>query len=214
LWTALLINVVTILISRSATSLLALAAGTAVMVMLAWVRMRLVGVITAAVLALILLVPWQFDVFGLVGRSADLTGRVPIWQTIIAATGAVRLSGLGMGVSPDLEPYLGAVIPHAHNGYIQVVVELGILGLVFFGILLVSTIRGVARRGGSTAVGALVFFLTANVANNYLIAPTLLALLFGWLMGMAIRPHGGPPATAPMRSHRPYRSRRTHPDAH
>lgn len=88
-----------------------------------------------------------------------------------------------MGISPDLEPFFGAAVPHSHNGYLQVVVEMGLLGGVLFGVFLVVLGRDVVMRSGITSLGMLVFFLVANLANDYSLAPTTLALVLAYLAG-------------------------------
>lgn len=186
LWLALIVDLAVVIVSRSATSLLAMLAAVAVMTMIRWSWSRIIGVVGVVWLSVVLLFP-QLGVanrlFGLVGRTSDLTGRLPIWAAAIAQTKSVRLSGLGMGISPDLEPFFGAAVPHSHNGYLQVVVEMGLLGGVLFGVFLVVLGRDVVMRSGITSLGMLVFFLVANLANDYSLAPTTLALVLAYLAG-------------------------------
>lgn len=188
LWGSITINVVAVLVSQSATSLVAMLTGVAVMAMIRWRKVRLVGALGMAALAAALLVEPRIGllswVFEILGRSADLTGRLPIWHAVLERTESARLSGLGMGNSPDLQPFLGAVIPHSHNGYLQIVVELGVVGAILFGAFLVRLGRDVATQSGLLPVGVMTFLLVANIANNYSLSPTVLALMIGWLASL------------------------------
>ena len=79
-------------------------------------------------------------VTGLLGKDAALTGRLPLW--IVSAVMAVRRPWLGYGFSafwlPD-EGYiqriwqlLGWMPPQAHNGVLELWLELGLVGTVLF----------------------------------------------------------------------------------
>jgi exopolysaccharide production protein ExoQ len=87
-------------------------------------------------------------IFGLLGKSSDLTGRADIWQTVIGL--AQQRPAFGWGwVSfwmPWAEPFKGLVIRNgvvqvqAHDTWLDLWLQLGIVGVVVFGALVLSTL--------------------------------------------------------------------------
>ncbi|MET1051313.1 MAG: O-antigen ligase family protein [Mycetocola sp.] len=89
------------------------------------------------------------DVFlALFGKSSDITGRIGIWNTVIEL--ASQRPWLGWGYSspwiPWVEPFddliirRGVVQLHAHNAWLDVWFQLGVLGLIVFTAVVVSTL--------------------------------------------------------------------------
>lgn len=92
------------------------------------------------------------DLFGLVGRDATMSGRLEIWDAVIPKIMEHPWLGygygsfwLGMGgqASADLWSILGWPVPHSHNGFLDLVEELGFVGL---GVFLAGFVLS-ARRG-------------------------------------------------------------------
>jgi len=87
-------------------------------------------------------------IFELLGKSSDLTGRADIWQTVIEL--AQQRPGFGWGwISvwmPWAEPFKGLVIRNgivqlqAHDTWLDLWLQLGIVGVVVFGALVASTL--------------------------------------------------------------------------
>jgi len=85
-----------------------------------------------------------------VDKDVTLTGRVPLWESLVPVIGERLWLGHGYAAafggwfSPIHEAWLqGTWKPNdAHNAYIQIWLELGIIGLVLF---LVTYFRGVGR---------------------------------------------------------------------
>jgi O-antigen ligase len=80
-------------------------------------------------------------VFALLGKSADLTQRLPLWQGAWDAVKERPWLGYGYEVFFDgqkglawsfISPYLLWEAPHAHNGAIQLLLALGFTGLLLF----------------------------------------------------------------------------------
>jgi len=100
----------------------------------------------AAVTALSLV--FQSQLLQLVGKSDNLTGRSGIWDTVIAL--AQQRPAFGWGwVSfwpPWVEPFNNLIIRngvmqlHAHNAWLDVWLQLGIVGLIVFGALVITTL--------------------------------------------------------------------------
>jgi exopolysaccharide production protein ExoQ len=98
----------------------------------------------------------------LLGKSEDLTGRLDIWAAVAGLVGERPVLGWGW-ISywvPGVEPYAGLAIRRgveylqAHNAYLDVTVQLGVVGLLVFTGLLVSTCVAVARHGVPVEPGA------------------------------------------------------------
>lgn len=83
----------------------------------------------------------------LMGDDATFTGRTAIWDFALAEIAKQPLTGYGFrsfwGIG-DQSPALHAppgfvqVTPHAHNGYIDLMLELGYIGLALFGLVTAS----------------------------------------------------------------------------
>jgi exopolysaccharide production protein ExoQ len=107
------------------------------------VYLGLLGALAIAVTAVAL---FSDQLLGLFGKSDDLTGRLTIWQTV-AETAAER-PWFGWGYSspwvPWVEPFHDLVVRrgvlqlHAHNAWLDVWLQLGIVGLVLFAALILS----------------------------------------------------------------------------
>jgi exopolysaccharide production protein ExoQ len=110
-------------------------------------------------------------ILGALGKSEDLTGRVDIWNAVIGL--AVERPVFGWGWvsywAPWVDPFDSLVFKsgvrqlHAHNAWLDVWLQLGIVGLVVFGALvasttvrtwLIATDRPVGPRGASGAFTA------------------------------------------------------------
>lgn len=113
-----------------------------------------VGVaVAASILAVVLL---RAPLLAALGKSDDLTGRLGIWETVIGL--AQQRPALGWGWLsywvPWIEPFENLVFRngvrqlHAHNAWIDVWFQLGVVGLVVFGALVLSTLV----RAGSLAL--------------------------------------------------------------
>lgn len=105
------------------------------------------GIIAVVAVAFSAVLVFQRSLLGLLGKSPDLTGRFGIWEDVIAF--AQQRPGQGWGwVSywmPWAPPFdnltfrYGVRQLQAHNVWIDVWFQLGIIGLVLFAALVVST---------------------------------------------------------------------------
>jgi exopolysaccharide production protein ExoQ len=85
-------------------------------------------------------------VIGLLGRSATLTGRTEIWSFVISFIPQRPILGYGysgfwQGAAPEsfvINRYFGGPVQYSHNGYLEVLLTLGLVGLlltlIFLGI--------------------------------------------------------------------------------
>ncbi|EPX85734.1 O-antigen polymerase [Salipiger mucosus DSM 16094] len=89
----------------------------------------------------------------MLGKDATLTGRVPLWALVDPEIAARPLLGYGYGVfwseaSPEAWMIWEKILwqaPHAHNGYRDLLLGVGIPGLVLFVVLTVRALRQGAR---------------------------------------------------------------------
>jgi len=107
-----------------------------------------VGATAAAAGVSTLLVLFQDALLALVGRSDDLTGRLDIWSAVIEIAQQRPWFGWGWVSywAPWVEPFddlvviRGVTYLQAHNAWLDVWFQLGILGLILVGILVLTTV--------------------------------------------------------------------------
>ena len=104
-------------------------------------------VVALGVGAAILVSRFSSTILGLLGKSDDLTGRLDIWSAVIALAQQRPVAGWGW-VSwwvPWVAPFdtlafeAGVRQLHAHNAWIDIFLQLGVIGLLVFGALILST---------------------------------------------------------------------------
>ncbi|HEY9497474.1 MAG TPA: O-antigen ligase family protein [Terrimesophilobacter sp.] len=156
-WFWMLVAVVCIATTRSATIYLGLVAVAFVLAAVLLVRRArtprsragvywgVIGVIAVGVSAMLV---FGQQLLALVGKSPDLTGRIGIWDTVIGMAQQRPVFGWGW-VSywvPWVDPFdhlvfhAGVLQLHAHNAWLDVWMQLGILGLVVFGSLVLAAL--------------------------------------------------------------------------
>jgi exopolysaccharide production protein ExoQ len=151
------IAVVNLAFSRSATNIIGLAAVIVVVIAVLLVRrattpraaaatyLGLIAVAAVGVGSALLL---RSELLGLLGKSPDLTNRTEIWTAVSALAQERPVVGWGWVSywAPWVEPFdnlasnNGIRQLHAHNAWIDVWFQLGVVGLVVFGALVVSTL--------------------------------------------------------------------------
>jgi exopolysaccharide production protein ExoQ len=102
----------------------------------------------AAAAVVIGVVAFSATLLGLLGKSDDLTGRFDIWNRVIDLAGQRTVAGWGWVSywAPWVEPFDGLAVRkgvqylQAHNAWLDVWLQLGILGLIVFGALTLSTL--------------------------------------------------------------------------
>jgi exopolysaccharide production protein ExoQ len=210
-----------LLASQSATSIIATAVTLCLMTGLGAVLMfaprtrkafLLFGVLLGLGVALVGLYAGGLDLLlGAFGKDATLTGRTYLWSQGMAAAGQAPLFGVGYQAYwvqgfPEAERlwaefYIEARAGfHFHNTYIEVLVELGVAGLVLLGLVLIRVPAGHLARllndrtdsaayvGLGIAVMLLVrSFFEVDVIHPYALGSFLLTYTAGLL---ASRRHG------------------------
>lgn len=152
----LVVSGVVMLLTRSATVILV---GVVVLVALGFVvwarrvgpdRRRRVYWAAAGVLAasVALLVVFWGALLNLFGKSEDLTGRLDIWSSVIGLASERPWFGWGwIGYwQPWVEPYQGLAVRNgveylqAHNAWLDVWMQLGIVGLIAFASIVIGAL--------------------------------------------------------------------------
>ena len=90
---------------------------------------------------------YRAEVFEFFGKSPDMTGRSGIWKLVLGLIGQRPVAGWGWTGHwmPGVEPFEGLVVignvPYyqAHNGYLDVAMQLGFIGAGLFAIMLLIT---------------------------------------------------------------------------
>ncbi len=126
----------------------------------------------------------------LVGRSEDLTGRGPLWDQLERAIAEHPLLGYGFqsfwqpesGWRDRIAASVGWLVPTAHNGWIDIWLSLGLLGLVPVTILVLrnlwrSSITAVeGRLPGAGLIFALnTYFLVVSFSESNLVTPGMVS---------------------------------------
>jgi exopolysaccharide production protein ExoQ len=206
LWNVLLLIslMACFVLSRSATPIVATGAA-ALSLLFVTLLQRSEGIIQSIVPWLVCAIPIVIVVAGsdlptivapLLGRDTSLSGRTTIWDFVIPMIAKRPWLGYGYGIF-----WLGESSPaavfwywskqfelHAHDGYLQLLLDVGAVGLALFAIslvmLLVRTIH-LSRSGMAPlalwVTAFLAYFLVSNITDTELWqANSLLTTLYVW----------------------------------
>jgi O-antigen ligase len=94
-----------------------------------------------------------------VGRDPDLTGRTNIWSVVLAS-GTNPLIGSGyesfwLGERLQWVWKRAGAVTEAHNGFLEVYLSLGLIGLVLYSLFLIASYRFIVRNVNASSVGSL-----------------------------------------------------------
>ena len=154
--TWLVISVLTFALTRSSTVFVAAVFTAVVLGFALWTRRvgperRRPVYLTAAALVVVVVVAvalFASRIPALLGKSEDLTGRLTIWNSVIHLAQERPAFGWGWVSywAPWVEPFKnlaergGVVYLQAHNAWLDIWLQLGIVGVVIFALLIVSTL--------------------------------------------------------------------------
>jgi len=180
--------------SAQAVVLAILCAGTAVLAV--FLRQRTPA---ERAMALLFLIPFSFVVYVVseylsaqllltLGKDPTLSARTEIWEVVLKGLEGHLLLGGGYGtgwalVDDPVLQYFGREMGHAHNGFLQLTIDIGIAGMLLFTAVFIYT--GVLAftqfmRGRHTEFACFwltyqVFFLVGNMANSFVLEYNSLA---------------------------------------
>lgn len=132
--------------------------------------------------------------FQAVGRDPTLTGRTDFWSQLITK---ILDHPFGYGINGFWQPWRGFnnpaksifnpngyTPPHAHNGYLEIGLQLGLLGIVLFAISVMSNFINLTKLWLSKANTEFIFsflflgyILLINISHN-----TILDTSYVWIM--------------------------------
>lgn len=190
LWAGFALNLVLVLASTSKTALLLLLMVFILLPLykaLRWKSTISIPLVVAIVvisgsLVTLVLSNWELSL-NAIGRDATLSGRVGLWEGAIEKIIARPWVGYGYqafwredGGAFDIWLSEGYKPPHAHNGFINVPLDLGLIGLsIFLAILAINYVRSIIfLRSDKTVVGLwpiyyITFFFMYNHSENTII---------------------------------------------
>jgi len=198
-----------LLLSRGKTSLLALLVGVAVVGTL-WLFRR--GPITAVVTAFFAGTAAIWGGFiaafnpGIVltalGKDPTLTGRTDIWAAVLRQSAASPMLGFGFGAFWEKESIPAQfirkqtkwLVPTAHNGWLDLLVQVGWIGVALFAVVLTVTLimliaRTYSLDDGYFSLAFMIVFLMLSLSESVLEQHNNLPWsLFVAIMALAFRP--------------------------
>lgn len=183
-WAGLGLSVALVLLSTSKTALALLLSFVLLAPLFRALRLRagitalvLIGfVLTGGTLAAALAANAD-AVFRIMGRDASLTGRVPLWDTVLAAIAERPWLGHGYsafwtgieGPSYEVWKRIQWVTPHSHNGVLDLGLELGWIGVALFlaglAVALARAVRAARGPAGIHLFWPLAFLLFTVMSN-------------------------------------------------
>ncbi len=202
---ALLLAALLVLGTQSKTSLLCLMGGCGLIgglwalrqggpvfsVVMVWL-----GVVAAAV-GVELWMTESAEILTALGKDPSLTGRTDIWESLMRRVAERPWTGFGYSAFWGLEStpaaYVrletGWLVPSAHNGWIDLLVQLGWPGAVVVALVMASAsilsllrLGGLGRREGYWSLGYLAVFTLLSLSESVLLSPQSLP----WTLCMAI----------------------------
>jgi O-antigen ligase len=133
-------------------------------------------------------------------RLLTLTGRVTLWKTIV--DNGLATTGFGFGFDASrymIGPLVGRAF-HAHNQFLNTLVESGMVGLALFAVLVASWIWRLVKTGGLFPVALCVYVLLLSVDNPGIFTkfPIMLAFMMSYSLPLFF-PRQQPLEFLPMR---------------
>lgn len=153
------------------------------------------------------LIHFRDSVTELMGRNASLTGRVKIWGLSVASIALKPILGYGYSAfwpasaeAMRIDVAINWTVPHAHDAYIELALELGLVGLgLYVGAYLLAMKRAawyMRMERDNSAKWPLVylcFVLLYSFTENYVLAPnTIFWMLFVAASCTISQPVGAP----------------------
>ncbi len=136
-----------------------------------------------AVILLVGLAEYLVPLLEALGKDATLTGRVPLWHHVDGEIARRLLFGWGFssfwspanGEAWRIWADIGWMAPHSHNGYREMMLSLGVVGLLLLiFIVLRALVQGVALQFAQPAAG----WLWLNVVIGMVLVMNLSEALF------------------------------------
>ncbi|UTP40087.1 O-antigen ligase family protein [Phenylobacterium sp. LH3H17] len=218
---ALVLFIGLIIMTRSATSFLSLLIVLGGATVFAFMRLGRAASVVAiwlgvtgmsALAGLYLFAPTLF--YAALGKDATFTGRTDIWNAVLRAHEAEPVLGYGYaafwGRQSDIANWIRDAlqwrVPSAHNGWLDLLIQLGLVGVgIFAAIFAISLLTAVVRHqrlgDGYWATLFLAVYSLQTMSESIILVHNNLSWVFA-VAAMA-RILGPKPATAGAAAHRP-----------
>jgi O-antigen ligase len=175
--------------------------GSRVLVVLRWRPSKL---ILTAFLSLLMAIPtffWALNnlerVTAVVGREATLTGRTELWRLARESIASRPILGYGYDVFWEFSSEEAARIrsavrweaPSAHDGYLDLLLDVGLVGLLLYAVAYVVTVRRAVvlfRRGPATNMIWPLLFLVEISLHQITETSIVIPNSVHWIMYVAI----------------------------
>jgi uncharacterized protein (TIRG00374 family) len=190
-WLALALSLITLALTQSRGGMLGTLVG--LLVVAVWRERKIAWLIGAGALGLVALAALGYGnallefVLRMDARNATLASRWEVWQRGVMMVRDFPYTGIGIGtyntIAHLLYPFFIAapdeVVPHAHNQFLQVAVDLGMPGLLAylgllgaFGISIGRAIATPSPTGGDELTRALSIGLAAGMLAHHVFGLT------------------------------------------
>lgn len=130
---------------------------------------------------------------GIFGKDLSFTGRSDVWvylwpeveKNLWFGYGYSTYWVMGTSVLDRFQYYIGFKVNQAHNGYLEIMLQLGVFGFSLFLLFIVSFIKRAVRVDYKPAIIALVSVLVLNFTEGTIFqarGPTTLVICFFYLV--------------------------------
>lgn len=154
---------------------------------------------SSIIIMTLIFLPDKIDnVFSSIGKDPTMTGRTDIWIGLLAYQQDQLTLGAGYQSFwiPNLISNLSIFGPYwvpnqAHNGYVDMILEIGIVGLIIFLIFLIHSLKRFFKMGSSVWLVFMVFALFINFQESTFLRPHHLTNVFFfmsfWILAFRLR---------------------------
>lgn len=199
-WAGFVLSIALIVLSTSKTALAILFISIALLPFYKALRWRSSLAICLAIATIfiggsvaVLLVSNAEAILGVFGRDLTLTGRTDLWAAVLDKIGERPWLGYGYGgfwrswegESAQVLSIVRWAAPHSHNGFLDLCLDLGLLGLLTFAFIFLAVcwrsiicLRSIRTSEGLLPIGYLTFLLLANLTESSLFRQNSLWILF------------------------------------
>lgn len=151
-----------------------------------------ISVLTITVIFLFLLIILNPDLTAILRFDEGLSGREQAWKIIIDRITQNPFIGVGFGVSS--EAYLETLGIKAHNVYLNTIIEIGLIGFIFFALVwiqvLFKTLINFKRKNHTVRlINVMVFSMMFSLLLHQLVENKLLVydyVMFLWVYNIAV----------------------------
>jgi exopolysaccharide production protein ExoQ len=186
--------------SKSSTALMTMFVFCAVELLLAISRRRFAIVMTIVTIPTLLIIWLSPDfILDILGKDATLTGRTDLWYFVNICISQKPLLGWGFSAfwsqtnaaADEISMNLGWSVPQAHNGLLELLLEVGVIGTSLFAIVFLRNVwigmrclPTPANEVGKTLLLCCGGILLVGVSEEVLVDPSQISVGLLFVMGL------------------------------